>query len=189
MDLAVRCSRKAVKLNHSLTHSLALILKTVYFEGILPKGPYLPCVSMAGRALLAGYPRFVPALHVTGFPQTRENGKRPWIWNFVPGREKARNFGLESWKLTCDRENWFYEFCLTNEVLVTETQALVVAYIREIHKFAEFPPEVLDTTGPCFLSVKAKARIDKQVPVIISHMLTELKRGSHKIRQTWKLWS
>ena len=27
------------------------------FEGILPKGPYLPCVSMSGRALLAGYPR------------------------------------------------------------------------------------------------------------------------------------
>ena len=25
------------------------------FDGILPKGPYLPCVSMAGRALLAGY--------------------------------------------------------------------------------------------------------------------------------------
>ena len=30
-----------------------------YFEGILPKGPYLACVSMAGRALLAGYHRFV----------------------------------------------------------------------------------------------------------------------------------
>ena len=27
------------------------------YEGILPKGPYRPCVSMAGRALLAGYPR------------------------------------------------------------------------------------------------------------------------------------
>ena len=27
-------------------------------EGILPKGPYLPCVSMAGRALLAEYPRY-----------------------------------------------------------------------------------------------------------------------------------
>ena len=26
-------------------------------EGILPKWPYLPCVSMAGRALLAGYHR------------------------------------------------------------------------------------------------------------------------------------
>ena len=26
-----------------------------HIEGILRKGPYLPCVSMAGRALLAGY--------------------------------------------------------------------------------------------------------------------------------------
>ena len=26
-----------------------------YLAGILPKGSYLPCVSMAGRALLAGY--------------------------------------------------------------------------------------------------------------------------------------
>ena len=32
----------------------------VHLEGILPKGSYLPRVSMAGRALLAGYPR--PAL-------------------------------------------------------------------------------------------------------------------------------
>ena len=31
----------------------------VYIEGILPKRPYLPCVSMAGRALLAGYHRYV----------------------------------------------------------------------------------------------------------------------------------
>ena len=29
-----------------------------YIEGILPKGPNLPCVSMVGRALLAGYPRY-----------------------------------------------------------------------------------------------------------------------------------
>ena len=29
-----------------------------HIEGILPKGPYLPCVSMAGGALLAGYPRY-----------------------------------------------------------------------------------------------------------------------------------
>ena len=28
-------------------------------EGILPKGPYLPCVSMAGRALLAGYHQYI----------------------------------------------------------------------------------------------------------------------------------
>ena len=30
-----------------------------HIKGILPKGPYLPCVSMAGRALLAGYHRHV----------------------------------------------------------------------------------------------------------------------------------
>ena len=30
-----------------------------YFEGILPKGPYLPCVSMAGGAHLAGYHRLM----------------------------------------------------------------------------------------------------------------------------------
>ena len=28
-------------------------------DGILPKGPYLPCVSMAGRAFLAGYHWYV----------------------------------------------------------------------------------------------------------------------------------
>ena len=30
-----------------------------FIEGILPKGPYLLCVSMAGRALLAGYHRYM----------------------------------------------------------------------------------------------------------------------------------
>ena len=40
-------------------HQLQLYIYhiTPYKEGILPKGPYLPCVSMAGRALLAGYHR------------------------------------------------------------------------------------------------------------------------------------
>ena len=31
----------------------------IYIEDILPKGPYLPCVSMAARALLAGYHRYI----------------------------------------------------------------------------------------------------------------------------------
>ena len=30
-----------------------------YFDGILPKGPYLPCLRMADRALLAGNPRCI----------------------------------------------------------------------------------------------------------------------------------
>ena len=31
-------------------------------DGILPKGPYPPCLRMADRALLAGYPRYVDAI-------------------------------------------------------------------------------------------------------------------------------
>ena len=39
------------------THQVCKLEVTAHvFEGILPKGPYLPCVSMTGRALLAGYP-------------------------------------------------------------------------------------------------------------------------------------
>ena len=32
---------------------------TTWYQGYPAKGPYLPCVNMAGRALLAGYPRYV----------------------------------------------------------------------------------------------------------------------------------
>ena len=61
-------------------------------DGILPKGPYPPCLRMAGRALLAGYPRHVPdvvlegkhgihisyAYHWTGAPFTyTESHKSP----------------------------------------------------------------------------------------------------------------
>ena len=38
---------------------LDVLLSSLNIEGILPKGPYLQCVSMAGWALLAGYPRYV----------------------------------------------------------------------------------------------------------------------------------
>ena len=34
-----------------------------YLEGNLPKGPYLPCVSMAGKVLLAEYHRSVCSFH------------------------------------------------------------------------------------------------------------------------------
>ena len=41
------------------------------FEGILPKGAYLPCVSMAGRALLAGYHWIILSNCYFYFPQTQ----------------------------------------------------------------------------------------------------------------------
>ena len=31
-----------------------------HFDGILPKGPYPPCLRMAARALLAGYSQIFP---------------------------------------------------------------------------------------------------------------------------------
>ena len=31
----------------------------VYFDGILQKGPYPPCLRMSDRARLVGYPRFI----------------------------------------------------------------------------------------------------------------------------------
>ena len=33
-----------------------------HIEGILPKGPYPPCLRMADRTLLAGYPRYISVL-------------------------------------------------------------------------------------------------------------------------------
>ena len=38
----------------------------IIIEGILPKGPYLPWVKMAGRALSAGYHRYNVLLPNTG---------------------------------------------------------------------------------------------------------------------------
>ena len=35
------------------------VFHTPEFDGILPKGPYPPCLRMAARALLAGYPRII----------------------------------------------------------------------------------------------------------------------------------
>ena len=42
-----------------VTREMGAVFHDTYIKGILPKGPYLPCVSMAGWAFLAGYPRHV----------------------------------------------------------------------------------------------------------------------------------
>ena len=46
-------------------------------NGILPKGPYLPCLRMADRALLAGYHRFEHCGLVHLIPEL-------WWWNSFP---------------------------------------------------------------------------------------------------------
>ena len=45
---------------HKTLHTFYGVVLTISnIEGILPKGPYLPCLCMADRALLAGYPRYM----------------------------------------------------------------------------------------------------------------------------------
>ena len=41
-----------------------MTLSLRHIEGILPKGPHPPCLRMADRALLAGYPRYVRRVSV-----------------------------------------------------------------------------------------------------------------------------
>ena len=47
--------------------------QNMHTEGILPKGPYQPCVSMVGRALLAGYDRYTVDIYMTGVCLVRTN--------------------------------------------------------------------------------------------------------------------
>ena len=43
-------------------------------DGILPKGPYLPCLRMADRALLAGYPwNVVEVMHAIDVKYIKRN--------------------------------------------------------------------------------------------------------------------
>ena len=65
--------------NKPADKGLALNKRQAFIEGILPKGPYLPCVSMAGRALLAGYHRYLNQLEIvdqwsTRIPPPHERG-------------------------------------------------------------------------------------------------------------------
>ena len=50
--------------------------------GILQKGPYLPCVSMAGRALLAGYHRYVREIHQSPVVSLTK-GQLCGLWRFL----------------------------------------------------------------------------------------------------------
>ena len=66
---------------HWFRHWLATCLMPSYYlnhcwyvEGILPKGPYLPFVSMAGRALLTGFD--IDVINCTPRTKLKRNGKK-----------------------------------------------------------------------------------------------------------------
>ena len=70
--LNVNCNFWIIKIFLNQVHlktASAILLRShwLHIEGILPKGPYLPCVSMPDRALLAGYHRYVYSCTITIF--------------------------------------------------------------------------------------------------------------------------
>ena len=73
----------------------------VYIKGILPKGPYPPCLRMADRALLAGYPRYaltrycslsIPNMKVSWLPTTAR-AKFLWMAAVLEEVLQQRKFG------------------------------------------------------------------------------------------------
>ena len=56
LPLVCLCSDNDVKIDFAMLVIMSQLWRS-HIKGNLPKGPYLPCVSMAGRALLARYPR------------------------------------------------------------------------------------------------------------------------------------
>ena len=63
-DFEIKASEDNIILHLYMIHARGLTVQIsashqADIEGILSKRPYLPCVSMAGRAFLAGYHRYV----------------------------------------------------------------------------------------------------------------------------------
>ena len=81
-------------------HIYQLIIQFVDIEGILPKGPYLACVSMAGRALLEWYRRYM-ACPIYHFSMTKICET---IWHFLMNLL----YGLSDILMV---GNWLYSPC------------------------------------------------------------------------------
>ena len=63
-----KCSFLTLKWLHLRYNFSVTVLCVAYIDGILPKGPYPPCLHMADRALLAGYPRYILYFYVWKYP-------------------------------------------------------------------------------------------------------------------------
>ena len=56
-------------------NSIIKLTGASYIDGILPKGLYPPCLRMADRALLAGYPRYKNTVSVPFYNNVVFNGR------------------------------------------------------------------------------------------------------------------
>ena len=73
----------------------------LYIQGILPKGPYLPCLSMYCRTLLAGYHRHV----LMGIPIIREPNSEFTYYRLVIDWYDFKVWQIAQWQLhaECDQ--------------------------------------------------------------------------------------
>ena len=153
-----------------------------YIEGILPKGPYLPCVSMAGRALLAGYHRYILLLKQSAIYHLfiklwvviPENDISTHTWDtdliiivLANGSSKMGETCLHLLLLLISRKSFFnfLMFFLHVECIVSRRirprpsadQYLLKNEIHFIFKFLLYPPYPKDR-GMLWFYVKAARR-------------------------------
>ena len=91
----------------------------VYLEidGILPKGPYPPCLRMADRALLAGYPRIQCNDRARYVSYTmycymfRATGSSPFSWSLIHVVDKRKRLAYNQImnRLSIPWKWWFIE--------------------------------------------------------------------------------
>ena len=80
--------KKLVKMADEISWNLVALLvfgvAHCHIEGILPKGPYPPCLHMADRALSTGYPRYCsccPRCTQTSSHRCWSWARWTWTWN------------------------------------------------------------------------------------------------------------
>ena len=86
-----------------------------HIEGILPKGPYLPCISMAGRALLAGYHQYLV-----------------WSWCQFPEIEQKWQMCTPSWSGDVFRSHYTTDIC-DKLWLLQRFAIIIIAVIAKIN--------------------------------------------------------
>ena len=73
------------------------IMSTALIHGILPKGPYPPCLRTADRALLAGYPRYI--LHLYAGPNLPPARCRSFVRDIITTGTWRWRLGRYRWRI------------------------------------------------------------------------------------------
>ena len=151
-----------------MSHKIQLWPQIWYMDGILPKGPYLPCVRMAGRTLLAGYHRYMGEEHCPTrlwvYLHYKANYLGVWwfpVWQAL--RQRIQSYNLQILKHVKLQQmhftistNWFKEY---KNVKFSKRIYWIKHYTREIikgiftwkisWKQITFPVKKVHTDGLC----------------------------------------